>query len=398
MTFEFATAGRVLFGPGVLGRAAAELHALGRRFLVVCGRSVERVRPLILAMESAGVEARMFSVRGEPTVEDADRGRGVGREQGVDGVVGFGGGSAIDAGKAIAALIPNRGEVRDYLETIGRGQPLEKPPVPFVAIPTTAGTGTEVTRNAVLLSPEHRVKVSLRSPWMLARLAVIDPELTYGLPPGLTAATGLDALTQLIEPFVSCRANPMTDALCREGMRRVAGSLSRAYAMAWRIEAGAGEPSWTTEEKSAREDLAVASWFSGMALANAGLGAVHGFAGPLGGMFPAPHGAVCAALLPTVTRANLAALRARVPASEALARYDEVARTLTGDTSATADEGVRWLEELIRALGVRPLRDYGIRREHLPELVEKASRASSMKGNPIPLSAGELTAALERAL
>ena len=210
------------------------------------------------------------------------------------------------------------GELLDYVEIIGRGQALTKPSAPFIAIPTTAGTGSEVTRNAVLASPEHRVKVSLRSPLMLARVALVDPELTYDLPPALTASTGLDALTQLIEPFVCLRANPMTDGLCVEGMRRAARSLRVAFT--------------DGQNKSAREDMAVASLFGGLALANAGLGAVHGFAGPIGGMFPAPHGAVCAALLPHVMTANIRALRQRAPGSEALRRYDKVARLLTGST------------------------------------------------------------------
>src|SRR5208282_5705063 len=228
----------------------------------------------------------------------------------------FGGGSAIDAAKAIAAMLTNKGELLDYVEIIGRGKPLTQPSAPFIAVPTTAGTGSEVTRNAVLASPEHRVKVSLRSPLMLPRVAVVDPELTYALPPAITASTGLDALTQLIEPFVCARANPMVDALCIEGIRRAARSLREV------VHQNPG--------KSAREDMALASLFGGIALANAGLGAVHGFAGPMGGMFAAPHGALCAALLPGVMAANVAALRRRQPGGEGLRRYDEIARLLTG--------------------------------------------------------------------
>ena len=195
-------------------------------------------------------------------------------------------------------MLTNRGDVLEYLESVGPGKALTDRPAPFIAIPTTAGTGSEVTRNAVLTSPEHRAKVSLRSPLMLPTVALVDPELTYGLPPAVTAATGMDALAQLIEPFVCSRANPVTDSLCVEGMRRVARSLRKAF------EGGPNEP--------ARLDMAIASLFGGMALANAGLGAVHGLAGPIGGMFPgAAHGAVCAALLPHVVTANLIALRAR---------------------------------------------------------------------------------------
>lgn len=210
-------------------------------------------------------------------------------------VIGLGGGSVLDAGKAIAALVTNLGNVFDYLEVIGKGQPLVNAPLPFIAIPTTAGTGTEVTRNAVLGSPAHGVKVSLRSPMMLPSLAIVDPELTYGLPPEITASSGLDALTQLIEPFVSVKANPMTDAICREGIRHAAKSLRTVY------HNGA--------DASAREGMSLASLFGGLALANAALGAVHGFAGPLGGMLNAPHGAICAKLLPLVMEVNIKVLR-----------------------------------------------------------------------------------------
>ena len=272
----------------------------------------------------------------------------------------------------------------DYLEIIGRGQALTRPSAPFIAIPTTAGTGSEVTRNAVLASPEHKVKVSLRSPLMLAKMAVVDPELTYDLPPALTASTGLDALTQLIEPFVCSRANPMTDGLCVEGLRRAARSLRAAFT--------------DGQNKSAREDMAVASLFSGLALANAGLGAVHGFAGPIGGSFPAPHGAICAALLPPVMNANVQALRQRASGGEALRRYDEVARLLTGNAQAAADDGVAWVRKLVSDMQIPRLGTYGIKSEHIAELVRKSAQASSMKANPSALTPEELAETLRQAL
>src|SRR6185503_19212740 len=299
MRFEFATATRILFGPGTLQESASALAELGGRALVVTGGQVERATPLLAILQGAGVSAVTWSRPGEPTVQAVREGAAMARTEQVDFIVGFGGGSAIDAGKAVAALAPNDEDLFHYLEVIGRARPLDRAPLPFAAIPTTAGTGAEVTRNAVLASPEHQVKASLRSPRMLARLAVVDPALTLGLPASVTAATGLDALTQLIEPFVSCRANPVTDGFCREGMRRVARSLRRAWAY--------------PDEVAARVDMALASLLSGLALANAALGAVHGFAAPIGGMFAAPHGAVCAALLPHVMVANLRALRERSP-------------------------------------------------------------------------------------
>src|SRR5258706_182940 len=384
MRFEFATATRIIFGPGAVREVGALAREHGRRALVVTGRNQRRAAPLVALLQAAGISAATFSVIGEPEVKTVEQGVTLARDQKFDVVIGFGGGSAIDTGKAIAAMLTNQGKLQDYLEVIGRGNALTKPSAPFIAIPTTAGTGSEVTRNAVLASPEHRVKVSLRSPFMLPKIALVDPELTYDLPPALTATTGLDALTQLIEPYVCSRANPMTDALCEEGIRRVARSLPIALKDGHNV--------------AAREDMAVASLFGGLALANAGLGAVHGFAGPIGGLFPVPHGAICAALLAQVIDGNLAALRARQPASEAIRRYDEVARLLTASKNATADEGAAWLRSLVSELRVPRLATYGITREAIPEVVEKAASASSMKANPIALTPVEMGQILERSL
>ncbi len=299
-------------------------------------------------------------------------------------MIGFGGGSAIDAGKAIAAMLTNDGDLLDYVEIIGRGRALARPSAPFIAIPTTAGTGSEVTRNSVLASPEHRLKVSLRSPLMLPRIALVDPALTCDLPPALTASTGLDALTQLIEPYTCSRANPMTDALCVEGIRRAGRSLRAAFA-----DGG---------NAAAREDMSVASLFGGMALANAGLGAAHGFAGPIGGMFPAPHGAICAALLPHVMETNLHALQKRDSTNPSLQRYAEVAKLLVNSNDAKPEDGVAWIRKLVSDLRIPPLRTYGVTGENTSELVGKARNASSMKANPIALTDEELAAILEAAL
>ena len=385
LAFEFATATRILFGPGRLREIGPLAGALGTRALVVTGRSVARAQPLVAVLEGAGIGSHLFPTEGEPELQTVVRGVTEARQARCDLVIGFGGGSAIDAGKAIAAMLTNPGELLDFLEVIGRGKHLEQAPAPFIAIPTTAGTGSEVTRNAVLASPRHRVKVSLRSPLMLPRIALVDPELTYGLPSDVTASTGLDALTQLIEPYVCARSNPMTDALCLEGLRRAARALPAACT--------------NGRDTQAREDMAVSSLFGGLALANAGLGAVHGFAGPIGGMFSAaPHGAVCAALLPHVVEVNLRALRERQPGSSTLARYQTVARLLTGAPSADADEGCVWLRELVRSLQIPNLGAYGIKAESIDELVEKSAKASSMKPNPIVLTREEMTEVLKRAL
>ena len=384
MHFEFAAAARILFGPGTMKEVAPVAASWGRRALVVTGNHVERAAPLIEQLKAHGVEAATFTVSGEPTTETAVAGVACAKEQAGEIVIALGGGSVLDTGKAIAALLTNGGDLLDYLEVIGRGRSLTLPSAPCIAIPTTAGTGSEVTRNAVVASPEHRVKVSLRSPHMLPRLAVVDPELTYSLPPAVTASTGLDALTQLIEPYVSHSANPLTDALCREGMQRVARSLRKA------CDDG--------QDAAAREDLALASLFGGLALANAKLGAVHGFAGPLGGLFPAPHGAVCARLLPIVMEANVRALQTRAPDSLALKRYDEAARLLTGNLQAAASDGVAWVRELCAALAIPPLSHSGVTEADFSTIVAQAQKASSMKGNPLPLTDEELREVLRQAI
>jgi alcohol dehydrogenase class IV len=382
--FEFATAGRIVFGPGTRSEAGPIARSLGGRALVVTGSTPGRAEPLLRVLSEHGVETVIFPVAGEPRVDTIRDGTDIGRSERCDQVISCGGGAAIDAGKAIAAMLTNPGELLDYLEIVGRGQELTRSPAPFMAIPTTAGTGSEVTRNSVLAAPEHRVKVSLRSPLMLPKVALVDPELTYDLPPAVTATTGMDALAQLIEPFVSTRANPMTDGLCLEGIERVTRSLQRA------VEDG--------RDEAAREDMAVASLFGGLALANAGLGAVHGLAGPLGGMHPVPHGAVCAALLPPVVEANLRALRERAPQSEALDRYRRIATLLTGREGAAAEDAVQWLRDLVAELRVPPLGGYGVPLDIAAELAEKAARASSMKTNPITLTPDELAGIFESAL
>ncbi|HUP03145.1 MAG TPA: iron-containing alcohol dehydrogenase, partial [Bryobacteraceae bacterium] len=348
------------------------------------GASTDRAAPLAQLLAAAGVACVRFPVPGEPTVDLVRSGAAHARAENCDLVISMGGGSAIDAGKALAAMLANPGDPLDYLEVIGAGKPLLEPSVPFIAIPSTAGTGSEVTRNAVLASTEHRVKASLRSAGMLPRLAVVDPELTYELPPAVTASTGLDALTQCIEPYVSVRANPMTDTICVEGIRRAAAALPRAWA--------------NGGDRGARSDMAWAALLGGMALANAGLGAVHGFAAPIGGMYPAPHGAVCAALLPHVMQANIQALRQRAPESPALGRYGEIARLLTGRPHASAEEGVEWVAALCRKLEIPLLRAYGIGAAAAKDLVAKAAQSSSMKGNPIALTSGELESILAASL
>jgi alcohol dehydrogenase class IV len=382
--FEFATATRIVFGAGRARELGRIVRGLGRRALVVTGGNPERARPLLDTLIAEGVSAETYPVSGEPTTLHVAAGVARARLKGFEVVVGVGGGSAIDTAKAIAGLLTNERDLFDYLEVVGRGQPMTRPAAPPPMAPTTAGAGAEVTRNAVLTSKEHKVKASLRSPHLLARVALVDPELTRGLPPDVTAATGLDALTQLIEAYVSGRANPLTDALCVEGMRRAARSLRRAYA--------------DGEDARARSDMAFAALLGGLALANAGLGAVHGLAAPVGGSFPAPHGAVCAALLPGAMAVNLKAARERLPQSPVASRYTEVARILTGRENATPEDGVAWTRETVQALRIPSLRRHGITEAHCAALVEQAMAASSMKANPVALTADETREILESGL
>jgi len=378
MKFEFATTRRIIFGEGTAATLPELARTFGTRPLVVVGISTERAASLISTLS-----ADTFTVPGEPTVDLVREGARRVQSSGFDVIIAVGGGSVIDAGKAIASVATNGGEPLEFLETVGNSRPIEVPSLPFIAVPTTAGTGSEVTRNAVLGSTEHGVKASLRSPMMLPRVAVVDPELTYGLPPEITASTGLDALTQLIEPYVSERANPLVDAICVEGIRRVAGALRRAY------HDGA--------DREARCDMSLGSLFGGLALANAGLGVVHGFAAPLGGGWEAPHGALCAALLPHGMAANLAALRARAPRHPALERYATIARLLTGRNNASVEDGIDWVRALCVELRVPALRAWGIIETDFPSVVEKAARASSMQTNPLPLTREELLTVLAAA-
>lgn len=371
MRFEFATAGRIIFGEGTAASLPELARTFGARPLVLTGASTERSAALVKVLS-----AERLAIPGEPTVELVREGALRVKEAGCDVVIATGGGSAIDAGKAIAAIATNGGEPLDFLEGVGKGGSIAVPPLPFIAVPTTAGTGSEVTRNAVLGSTQHSVKASMRSPLLLPRVALVDPELTYGLPPAVTASTGLDALTQLIEPYVSARANPLVDPYCVDGIRRIAGALRRAY--------------HDGSDREARREMSLASLFGGLALANAGLGVVHGFAAPLGGRWNAPHGALCAAVLPHGMAANIAALRAGALDHPALERYATIAGILTGRSDAFPEDGIEWVRALCGELNIPSLRAWGIAESDLPGVVEKAARASSMQANPLPLTGEEL--------
>ena len=379
--FEFATAGRILAGGGRAAELPAVLAGLGSRVLVCTGANPARHAGLLADL---GLPAAVFAVAGEPTIDLARAGIAAAREHGADVVAAIGGGSVIDTGKAVAMLLSNGGDPLDYLEVVGSGRKITQPAVPCVAVPTTAGTGAEVTANAVLAAPAHRVKASLRSPLMIPRVALVDPQLTVSCPPPVTAASGMDALTQCLEPYVSVRASPLTDGLAREGLRRAGAGLRAAFADGSDLEA--------------RTDMAVCSLLGGMALANAKLGAVHGIAGVLGGTADVPHGVACAALLTPVIEANVRVLRSGPPGDRVLDRYTEAARVLTGEPAASIEDGLAWLRETITMLGIPGLAAFGIGPQHADDVAVKAARSSSMQGNPVTLSHDDLRAILLEAL
>jgi len=383
LNFEFATATRIIFGNGSFKKIPGLMEGKGKKVLLVTGKNQTLATLLDDELKKSGIESVLFSIGSEPTVTDIENGARLARETGCDRVVGIGGGSAIDSAKAIAALVPNPGELTDYLEVIGKGKQLTEAPLPCIAVPTTAGTGAEVTRNSVIKSDDHQVKVSLRSERMYPSVAVVDPELTLTMPPDITASTGADALTHLLETFVSGQSNPFIDMLCREGMQRISTSLLPAFTD------GSNLP--------ARENMAFASMLGGMALANVKLGAVHGFAGPIGGMFPIPHGAVCACLLPAVLEVNISTLKKKNQAT-LLSRFGEVAQILTGEKSATADDTIFWAKTLIQKLQIPSLSDFGLSTADFPILAEKAKNSSSMKGNPVELDNPQLFAILEKSI
>jgi alcohol dehydrogenase len=387
VTFDFSTAQRIVFGAGRLAELGALAARLGRRAaLVTGGHSLEasgRLAGIEDQLRRAGMVWSRIRIEGEPTVETIDAAAaeaGKAGEAGVELVIAVGGGSVLDAGKALAALLANGGRTLDYLEGVGRGKSLEAPARPVIAVPTTAGTGSEATKNAVIGDAAHTFKRSMRYDGMLPAVALVDPELTYDCPPRVTAACGMDAVTQLLESFVSSRAGPLTDALAERGLR-VAAVLERL------IE----EPG----DRAAREAMALGSLLGGVCLANAGLGAVHGLAAPLGALFPIAHGAVCAALLPAVVRANAARARATA-GSELIEKYRAGARWLTGEALEPEALAER-LAALHARAGLKRLGELGVRRDDIARIVAGA-RGNSMKTNPVALADEELERVLKESL
>jgi alcohol dehydrogenase class IV len=382
--FEFSTVTKIIFGMGVFNEVVTFASEMGNRVFVVTSEFKEHSDILLDKLVKMNIKSVAFPVTDEPTIEIIKQGVNIARGSDCDIVISIGGGSVIDTGKAIAAFLTNTDEITDYLEVIGKGKPLTNTSVPFIAIPTTAGTGSEVTSNSVLSLLELKVKVSIRSPLLLPRIAIIDPLLTCSMPPSLTATTGIDALTQLIEAFISNKANPMTDPLCMDGINRAARFLKHAF--------------FNGDDLEARENMALASLFSGIALSNAKLGAVHGIAGALGGILPIPHGLICANLLLPVLETNIKALRSRNPDSIVLNRLKEISIIMTGKPNAEVDESITWIKDLTNDLNIPKLSKFGLKEEMFSVIVEKSQKSSSMKGNPIQLTDGEITEILYKVM
>lgn len=383
-SFSFATSARIRFGWGCSSELPDEVEALGKQVLLISGRDPARYQPILDALKKRGAELHNLPVSTEPTVKQVLDGVELVRTTACEVVLAIGGGSVMDTGKGIAGLAANPGDPYDYLEVVGKGNGLKNAAMPCICVPTTSGSGAEVTRNAVLASPKHGVKVSLRSPYLLPELTLVDASLTVSCPPLQTATSGMDALTQLIEAFVSHHANPLTDGFCREGLCRAAASLKRACEV--------------PNDRAARENMSLAALLSGMALANAKLGAVHGFAGPLGGGYDAPHGGICARLLPEVFRANYQRVREDSANKHMQERFDEVGQVLTGNLNASGEDAIEFLQNLCRQLSIPGLASYGLTESDFAEIIPKARKASSMKGNPVELSEAELEGILKKAL
>ena len=387
MNFDFNIVPQIIFGRGQISRLPQVIAHWGQAVLVVQPdhpgheAMAERLRDLL-----AGSRVAFHLQGGEPTVSDVDGALAAARAHGAQVIVGLGGGSAIDCAKAVAALLTNGGQALDYMEVVGKGQKITKPAAPWVAIPTTAGTGAEATRNAVIGAPEKKFKASIRSEHMLARVALVDPELGVGVPPEVTASSGMDALCQVIESYTSTGANPMTDALALQGIALASGSLKRAY------ENG--------QDIDAREDMALCALLSGVTLSNAGLGAVHGFAAPMGANYPVPHGTVCAALLPHVIEANVAAMRTQQHAG--LKRYADVGRTMAANPALDDEQAIArcidLTQGLLRDLRIPPLGSFGLTEAGIPDMVALARKASSMRYNPVTLADDALAEILRKAM
>ncbi|AMG04218.1 iron-containing alcohol dehydrogenase [Vibrio mimicus] len=373
--FQFMTATRIIFGEGSLESSLSVISQYGYSVLLVSGKNPERYASLINYLHQQNMRYQHVAVSGEPNITMVEETAMLGRRFKPDMVIAIGGGSVLDMGKAVAAIIPNQGNVYDYVEVVGRSVPLKTKPLPFIAIPTTASSGSEVTRNAVLKSAQDRVKVSLRSPDMLADVAIVDPTLTYGTDPLTSGRGAMDAFTHLMEAYVCGDPNPLTDTICEEGLRR----LTRAMV-----------PGCLRDDKKARSDLSFAAMLGGMAATNAKLGAAHGLASALGGKLDAPHSVITARLAPHVMRENIEAAR-DAGRSDILQRYKTISQILTGRKNACVEDGILWVNMMLERLAIPNLTDFGVCATSFERVATDALKSTSIKGNPIPLTMERLT-------
>ncbi len=377
MTFTIQSPPRILFGRGKAALVAEEALRFGARGIVVHGARAGRAEWLLSALRARGSAITTIATAHEPLLDDLTAATMAARAHRPDWVLSLGGGAAIDLGKALAAMIPAPGTALDHLEVVGRGQPLTVDPLPFLALPTTAGTGAEVTRNAVIGLPDHGRKVSLRDDRMIARLAIVDPALTDGCPRAVTLASGLDAVTQVIEPWLSGKATPYSDAIATPAIRPGLEALKRLM---------------QAEDPAARDTLAWVSLSGGLALANSGLGAVHGLAGVIGGMIAAPHGAICGALLGPVL-----AMNRELTTGATRERVDQVCAIIAAILGGTPREAPARLQDWARDQGLPGLRAMGLDPARHATIGEAALQSSSMKGNPVAPPQGALLSVLDAA-
>ena len=378
--FQFMTSSRIIFGEGALINSLSSLNQFGYSVLLVTGKDGTRAEPVVSYLKQQGMRYQQVAIHGEPLIAMVEEMAAMGRKFRPDMVLAIGGGSVLDAGKALAALIPNQGSVYDYVEVVGRNVPLQAKPLPYIAVPTTAGTGSEVSKNAVLRSAQENVKVSLRCPEMLPDLSIIDPTLTYGMDPVMSGYCGMDAFTHLMEAYVCGDPNPLTDMVCEEGLRRLAGAIIAAC---------------EDDDPRARSDMSFAALLGGMASANAKLGAAHGLASSLGGRLDAPHGLITAQLAPYVMQENILAAR-EAGRADVLNRYRQLACILTGRMNAEISDGIQWTKRTLKRLNLPRVSEYGLCDMMFEEVAEDALLSNAIKGNPLPLNKERLLSILNQ--
>lgn len=378
--FQFMTSTRIVFGEGALQSSLSLFNQYGYSVLLVTGKRTERANPIIRYLKSQKMRYQHVAISGEPNITMVEETANMGRKFKPEIVVAIGGGSVLDTGKALAAIIPNQGDVYDYVEVVGRSVPLKTKPLPFIAIPTTASTGSEVTRNAVLRSGQDQVKVSLRSPDMLADMAIVDPTLTYGMDSYTSGRGAMDAFTHLMEAYVCGDPNPLTDMICEEGLRRLKKSIL---------------PACLNDDFAARSDLSFAAMLGGMATTNAKLGAAHGLASALGGKLHAPHSVITARLAPHVMTENIRAAKV-MQRNDVLHRYAKVAQILTGRINAHIEDSVLWVNMMLDKLKLPELREFGVCSTSFEQVAEDALKSVAIKGNPLPLTEGRLVYILQQ--